>query len=314
MLMYFPTKQTIALVLVYCCILSGCFIVSLGLKNQAQPALLTTQDFLLEVNPIGLDTGRPLSAFIPLMDQLLVNDKLVKHFILYVHGRGAHPGKAIRSRVLADMEATYDAKVLMFRWPSWIRFDVRPHYNAQNSGIYLRTVLKAFSDYKADFQQRFPEQTIVSTLIAHSMGNIVLQNAVLAQQPSLVNDLFNRVLLVAADVDASGHDEWLSQLNFSRHIDVLANRNDYILQTVNGYLDRPRLGNRFALKQQFPIFSKNARYIDLTGQAIQHEYHFGTLRPAAVKKLFTDLVQDRPDNLSPYSLMNGEFIYQLDEL
>src|SRR5262245_6868012 len=139
-----------------------------------------------------------------------------KHVTLFVHGyNNSWDGAAKAYRSIADQLVTGDTSMgvcVLFTWPSnGSPVDYLPdRADARASAPDLAEVLEKLYDWLVDRQKvavRKPELACKAktSMIAHSMGNYVLQKAMQTvwtrkNQPLLVS-LINQLLMVAADVD-----------------------------------------------------------------------------------------------------------------
>lgn len=167
-------------------------------------------------------------------------DKVFSHnqpVLLFVHGRGNEPNKSLVSGTFVEggavrkFETQYKVRVLMFNWESkafmYDRSEPLSHMPA--AGESLKRVLTSLKSYLAKPQN----QTKKLTLLAHSMGSIVLQTLV-QQQGGWPADagrpLFKQVMFTSPDADNVGHWEWMNDIAQTEKVYVTINKDDDILE------------------------------------------------------------------------------------
>ena len=193
------------------------------------------------------------------------------NFILFVHGRGKHPGKAFNKHLLADLEKDYSAKVIMFHWPSWEGRFAFPTQKARNSSEDFLHVLQALQHYKEHNKEKVKD--IKFTLFTNSMGSIVLEQAMLDYDGSL-NHIFDNLLINASSSLAKNHSTWVDKINFSKQIYITINQDDKLLGKLGVRFVGKRLGKGVTslFGNQFNL-SLKANYIDVTKYQLNHRYY-----------------------------------------
>jgi esterase/lipase superfamily enzyme len=138
-----------------------------------------------------------------------------KHVTLFIHGynNSWEDGAQRYKQITDDLYAGKDGLgvCVFFTWPSdGSKFGYLPdREDARASGPGLSRVLNVLYDHALLMQQKAADGTAVCkakvSVIAHSMGNWVLQNALRytweRQNKPLLMSLINQCLMVAADVD-----------------------------------------------------------------------------------------------------------------
>ena len=170
-----------------------------------------------------------LDALEPVLDELFRSGKPV---VLYVHGRGNEPKKSIRKGILRRIELQYDVKVLMLDWESKAPFFVfgRPVDKAIAAAPRLGAVVERLAAYR---QSHAAARSVPLSLLAHSMGTIVLEEAVTRGHTSLRDaagrPVFSNILLTQSDSDAGPHAGWVGRLPASGTVLLTLNRKDLVL-------------------------------------------------------------------------------------
>lgn len=155
---------------------------------------------------------------------------------VFVHGYNVSFAKAARRTAQMAYDLKFDGPPIFFSWPSDSRLAnyVEDLEDAGHSGTYL---------------QRFLEQVATNTgarevhLIAHSMGNRVLTDALQLMPPDPAVK-FNEVLLAAPDIDAETFKNDIAPRIMDRadRLTIYASSNDKALQVSESLHRRRRLG------------------------------------------------------------------------
>lgn len=199
-----------------------------------------------------------------------VFDQLVEHgkpVVIFVHGRGKEPRKSlqgahwVRGLAVPKIELGYDTSVLMFNWDSafpFLQFTDRelPLSKTEAGAESFCTFLNALKNYQSS------HPTFKPTLVAHSMGSIVVQKAVSSKNwPQGGTALFRQVLLTEPDADDVGHAAWLDKLGKLEKVYVTWNNDDKVLlkSTNQRPPGRHALGLGTAEK-----LSQSVKYVDLS--------------------------------------------------
>lgn len=185
--------------------------------------------------------------------------------ILFVHGRGNEPNKSlvggtfVEGGAVRKLETQYKAKVLMFNWNSvaWMYDRSKPLTQMPAAAESLKRVLQKLKNYLA--QPRNQKKSL--TLLAHSMGSIVLETFIKQNEWPTETPLFSQVVLTSPDADNVEHWQWLSEISQVENVYVTINKDDDILEksTDSREPGREALGRNPVL----PLSSK-ATYLDLT--------------------------------------------------
>ena len=216
----------------------------------------------------------PLSDFETLLTKTLQDisrDDQCDNLILFVHGRGKHPGKAFRQKLLTDLESDYSARVIMFNWPSWEGPLAFPEQAARDSAedfISVLRTLKTFKDDHADLTQH----TRV-TVLTQSMGSLVLEESILRQQDESLRGLFDTLVLSAPASYTKDHAKWVNRMDLSERIYILINRDDPILGSAGLREMGRRLGKGLKSRGKTVQLSDRAVYIDATNIFLLHRYY-----------------------------------------
>ncbi len=285
---------------------SGCQIA--GNERTPQPNSVVTVDGKIE----------SVDSFTTLLDQAvrdIRSSDVQDNLILFVHGRGKHPEKAFKKSLISDLESNYSATVIMYHWPSWEGPLAFPEANARASAKDFTSVLEELRKYK-----RINSQLVYGikfTLLAHSMGSIVLEESILTMGQNAFGDIFDTIVISASASAGRGHSNWVGMIGVHDNIYVTVNKDDTMLGKAGIKMKQRRLGKGLQNRDgvEFKL-ADNAKYIDLTESALGHQYYIHREledRPLA-KKFFDRVLNGLPailDQDHGVREVNRERIYVL---
>lgn len=212
--------------------------------------------------------------------QRIKDETDTKNIILFVHGRGPHPKKAFKQKLLKYLEEENDAVVIMFHWPSYnwpLGFPIK---NAPLHAWELEAVFRAFSEYKKNHRVQFSPCRagnaycgVKSVLLVHSMGNMVVYELARSAPQAVDYDkkLFDTVVMVSGPAPSTNHDQWLKNIKLSEHQYVGINKNDWFIRYGGRlYLNDAVLGN--CAKKPLAK-EKETTYVNFTNLKIGHRFY-----------------------------------------
>jgi esterase/lipase superfamily enzyme len=245
---------------------------------------------------------------IPLIFDKFIAESPEKNIILYIHGRGRDTDSEWKT--ISYMEEKYAAKVVMFHWPSWSSLITRPVAVAKESAHELDEVIKLIRDYKEAHSDVFAHKKI--TLLAHSMGNVVVREFVENYYAHDLNNpelgpLFENFVSAGADIGFTDHRPWFEALDFTNKKFVLMNNRDIMLllsylldlKIKEPFLYKLGLGvERFPMKKEKLVkyLDPGTTYIDLSKSLnVDHRY-FESTKPL-MTRIFKPLLNG--ENFEP---------------
>ncbi|MEI7869531.1 MAG: alpha/beta hydrolase [Candidatus Methylumidiphilus sp.] len=226
-----------------------------------------------------------------------------KPFVLYVHGRGDEPKKTEQGKILEKLEQQYGVKVLMFNWDSKAKFVLsRPVAHADEAAPYLSDVVAKIINYRKLHQEA---RSIPISLLVHSMGNIVLQQAIDKDLKLSESDgpLFMNILMTGSDADAEGHNLWVEKLSAKGEIMITINKQDGTLSWSKHDSGKTPLG----INPKEPL-AKNAHYLNVTGLVGKTHRLFQKGRQhgqISICLILTSMLRSETPNLQLGKLVNG---------
>lgn len=155
-----------------------------------------------------------------------------KPVLLFVHGRGNEPEKSLNGGTFVEgnavhkLEQQYGVKVVMFNWESsaFLYDRNKPLKRMPASAASFKKVLAKVNTYmKANKDKKL-------TLLAHSMGSIVLQNYIQTYGWEYKNKIFSSVLFTSPDADNKNHSVWFDKVARVEKVYVTINKDDDILE------------------------------------------------------------------------------------
>ncbi len=250
---------------------------------------------------------------------LKVVQRSEQNILFFVHGYN-NDVAAVLDRA-EDLAATYGVEVLPFTWPAngggvkGVTDYLSDKRDAQVSVGALGRCFAKLHEYQEEFnreyvvkvmeeaQRLFPDNAesrsrylaerpvcrLTLNMMLHSMGNYILKH-VLGSQAHAGGAMlvFDNVVLVAADANNEGHEEWVDRIQCRNRVYVTINEDDMALAASRmkaGPEQKARLGH-----WRYNLLSKQAVYVDFTDAkrvGTSHAYFEGeALKNAAVKRFF----------------------------
>lgn len=170
-----------------------------------------------------------------------INKSSTKDAFVFVHGFCVSFADAARRTAQLAHDLWFDGAPVMYSWPSNVELS-RAGYmgdedNVKNTVVNLKKFLiQIAANTKANNIH----------LIAHSMGNIALTDALESIKQSAENPLFNQVILAAPDIDASVFEQNIVPAirGTAKRITLYVSSNDFALQKSRELRqwDYPRAG------------------------------------------------------------------------
>lgn len=182
--------------------------------------------------------GFPRERVKGVFDAALRGDRPV---ILFIHGRGDEPQKSLvkaglvlrafgGGKAVAKLEA-YGCHVIFYNWDSRsadANDRARPLGNMARAQERFGFVLDEYKQSLTELRAAGIRPQPV-TLLAHSMGTIVLQRLIEARQGWDTNRLFDNVVLTSADADDVGHAAWVDRIARVERVFITVNPGDKLL-------------------------------------------------------------------------------------
>jgi len=221
--------------------------------------------------------------------------KSKKSILIFIHGRGKHPQKAFKKKIITDLENNYNSKVIMLHWESWNGpFDF-PAGNARGRYQNLISVLKDIQAYVAKNPEKM--NAIHVNLLAHSMGTLMLEEAIKSRPNFCKDTIIDNIVLTASASALKNHSSWISSIEFARNIYVVMNTLDPMLMLASLKMRGKRLGvaNLRRLKGDIQ-FANNTKYIDVSSSMLPHRLylHRYLIWAPFVKRFFNQVFAGEP--------------------
>jgi hypothetical protein len=160
-----------------------------------------------------------------------------------------------------------------------------PEDQARASGPAFAHTLRRL----AYFEQQSPDALsgYARTLITHSMGNLVLEQAMEGDALVLPSALFDTMMVGSSATARAGHQAWLSQVDFSPALYVSENEHDVTLLEAS-LLVGPRLGQNV----DGVTLASNAVYVDFTASSVDHNYFVHSGQDGSHMMAFYDTIMN----------------------
>jgi esterase/lipase superfamily enzyme len=186
-----------------------------------------------------------------------------KPVVLFVHGRGNEPEKSLNGGTFVEgnavhkLEQQYGVKVVMFNWESsaFLYDRDKPLKRTPAAAASFKKILAKVSSYmRANRDKKI-------TLLAHSMGSIVLQKYIQTYGWEYGSSIFSSVVFTSPDADNKNHNVWLDKVAKVEKVYVTINKDDDILEKSTDARDKGVFA--LGLVPVKPLSAK-ATYLDLS--------------------------------------------------
>jgi hypothetical protein len=213
-----------------------------------------------------------------------------KHCVFYIHGYNKPFPETLEQAWL--LQERYGVEVVLFSWPSNTGGLPPIEYRqarriAQVSFGALDSLLEKYGKYLKEWMTPMDEAALeacgsTTNLIAHSLGNYLLEHYVLSNAYQAETRLFTNLVLSQADVNSLNHIKWVDQVVVGQRTFVTINEKDKILGWSES-INPPRLGKTLG-----NLESKKALYFDFTGgKGVGNKHQlWGDVKSATVKGFF----------------------------
>ncbi len=220
-----------------------------------------------------------------------------KNCVFYIHGYNKPFLETLEQGWL--IQEKYGVEVVLFSWPSNTGGVPPAEYRAarrvaQASFGALDALLEKYALYLNNWLSPQDEDALLAcqsstNLIAHSLGNYLLEHYVQSQAYQAETRLFTNVLLSQADVNNDDHIKWVDHVAVGQRVYVTINENDKILgwsETLNP----PRLGKTLG-----NLVSRRVHYFDFTdGRGVGNKHQlWGEVKNANVTTFFTTVLNGK---------------------
>lgn len=213
-----------------------------------------------------------------------------KHCVFYVHGYNKPFLETLEQAWL--IQERYGVEVVLFSWPSNTGGPPPVEYRqarrvAQASFGAFDSLLDKYGRYLKDWMTPMDESALLAcgsttNLMAHSLGNYLLEHYVLSTAYQQETRLFTNLVLSQADVNNVNHIKWVDQVVVGQRTYITINEKDKILSWSES-INPPRLGKTLA-----NLEGKTALYFDFTrGKGVGNKHQlWGEVKNETVKTFF----------------------------
>lgn len=241
-------------------------------------------------------------------------DAVVDNAILYVHGRacggGGEPEKSLADAMPA-LESDYTARAVMFVWQGAddgcpLGF---PEDKARAAGPALAHALRKLAYARSQSPATFEGRAL--TLLTHSMGSLVLEQAVAAEATPLPVALFDTAMIGSAASARGGHAAWVGAIAVTDHLYVSGNDDDLVLTAAG--VGGVRLGKNVDATPLAAV----ATYVDFTATSVNHAYYIHDGQDGAPMTAFYDAIMNgqafdfsAAEGIASVEMRDGTAIYR----
>lgn len=231
------------------------------------PQMLTLQ-FKQELNKhVVLTQVTPLSkeTFFDDLHQTL-SDK-GKNILVFVHGYNVSFEDAARRTAQMSFDLKFAGAPVFYSWPSQANW-----YGYPTDRENIELSVNQIKEFLLDLAHKSGADTI--NLVAHSMGNVGLTQALKEIENTAPEPMFNQVVLAAPDIDADIFKERIAPAiaNKARHVTLYTSQTDLALIASRYFNNGKRVGDS---TDGVPLF-ENIETIDATSidsSLIGHSYY-----------------------------------------
>ena len=229
-------------------------------------------------------------------------DKLIKespanNIVIYIHGRGNEPSKAIKDGLLSGLNVEYNLSPIMLTWASGE--GLFPDEEALAAGDTLKKVLNDLRDYKAQHAKTLTLTEKRFSLITHSMGSFVLEGFLSEYNSGLPGDLFDTIVINAAASTVDIHAKWIEKIDFSKRVFITYGNDDPMLRLASIGINTARLGKHGARQHgEEERVAKDAIYVDVSQAVDEHRYFVGNGDQPCVYNFFNETLNGKSPDFS----------------
>lgn len=288
-----------------CISLCGCAVFAKEEKPTANACTLpkTEKAKIVKVNSTLPNTKTPALFVLPgdiyqATEFPTILDKLIKenpsnNIVIYIHGRGDEPSKAIKDGLLNGLNIEYNLSPVMLTWASGE--GLFPDKEALAASDTLEKVLYELKKYKVQHTNSLGRKKF--SLITHSMGSIVLEGFLRKYHSGLSSDLFDVIVINAAASTVDNHAEWVEKIDFSKQVFIAYGNNDPMLGLGGVGVNTARLGKHGARQHDDKErVANNAIYVDVSQAVDEHRYFVGNGDLSCVYNFFNESLNGKsPD-------------------
>lgn len=195
------------------------------------------------------------------------------NWVFFIHGFNQSFRKTIDTSHTISQK--YGVEVIVFSWTSNPGGFVNAEYQralqaAKASSNAVDRALEALGTYLRERSRADIEACDIRfNLLAHSLGNYVVEQFVRNPIFSGETRIFDNIIFHQADVDNRRHRFWLDRVEHGRRLYVTINENDRVLK-ASDLINPARLGNT-----SDNLTSSRAIYMDFTeGEGVGKEHNF----------------------------------------
>ena len=266
-------------------------------------------ELIMEPATLTLDNIPSQAAF---KEYVKILQTRKKDCVFYVHGFNKTFLESLQQS--HSIHKRYGVGVVVFSWPSNPGGFIISEYKraqsiASNSIVAMDRTFEKLGYYLCQNPNELCE--ISFNLLLHSLGNYIFEQFIRNPIFSIETRIFDNIILNAADVDLTPHEQWTNSLKYARRVYATINERDSILDASN-IINPDRLGNTAR-----ELDSHRVTYFDLTdGKNVKKKHqHFESTANAnsTVEEFFKNVLHGKKGLPLPETSFDpGKNAHQLD--
>ena len=253
------------------------------LPNTKTPALFVLPGVVYQAN------------ILPTLLDKFIKENPTNNIVIYIHGKGDEPSKAINDGLLSGLNIEYNLSPIMLTWASGKgRF---PDEKALAAGDTLKQVFNELREYKAQHANTLGEKKF--SLITHSMGSFVLEGFLRKYHSGLPGNLLDTIVINAAASTVDNHADWVEKIDFSKRVFITYGNDDPMLGLAGIGVNTARLGKHGARQHgEKERVAKNAIYVNVSQAVDEHRYFVGNGDLPCVYNFFSESLNGKSPDFS----------------
>jgi hypothetical protein len=290
-----------------CILLCGCSVFAKAQRPTANACALpkTEKAKIVKSNSTLPNTTTPALFILPgvvyqanalpeILDKF-TEESPADNIVIYIHGKGDEPSKAIKEGLLSGLNIEYGLSPVMLTWASGE--GVFPGKEALAASETLKKVLNELSEYKTQHADILEGKKF--SLLTHSMGSLVLEGFLSKYKSGLPSGLLDTIVINAAASTVDNHAEWVEKVDFAKKVFITYGNDDPMLRLASVGIKTARLGKHGARQRgEKERVANNAIYVDVSQAIDEHRYFVGNGDLPCIYSFFNESLNGKTPDFS----------------